>query len=145
MDCKDCIHNEVCYMREVCNNIEEQVKELGCMDFIARANVQEIKHGEWKSFNSEDTLYGSYYCSACVHGWDIGMVIPLTTEFKYCPNCGAKMDGGKKNEHRSDCKILLYTWHFYGWLFYSVSKNNMAGTETSYRDTQKSKMEIGRA
>lgn len=59
-------------------------------------DVQEIKHGEWKSFNSEDTLYGSYYCSACGHGQDIGMVIPLTTEFKYCPNCGAKMDGGKE-------------------------------------------------
>lgn len=59
-------------------------------------DVQEIKHGEWKSFNSEDTLYGSYYYSACGHGQDIGMVIPLTTEFKYCSNCGAKMDGGKK-------------------------------------------------
>lgn len=57
------------------------------------ADVQEIKHGEWKSFDSEDTLYGSYYCSACAHGQDIGMIIPLTTEFKYCPNCGAKMDG----------------------------------------------------
>lgn len=95
MNCKDCIHNEVCHMREVCNDIEEQIKELGCMDFVARADVQKIKHGEWKSFNSEDTIYGSYYCSACAHGQDIGMIIPLTTEFKYCPNCGAKMDGGK--------------------------------------------------
>lgn len=48
MECKDCIHNEVCYMREVCNDIEEQIKEFGCMDFIARADIQEIKHGEWK-------------------------------------------------------------------------------------------------
>ena len=46
MTCKDCIHNEVCHMREICNDIEEQVKELGCMDFIARADVQEIKHSE---------------------------------------------------------------------------------------------------
>lgn len=43
MTCKDCIHNEVCYMREVCSNIEEQIKEFGCMDFIAR-DVQKIKH-----------------------------------------------------------------------------------------------------
>ena len=98
MTCEDCIHNEVCYRREVCNDIEEHIKELGCMDFIARGDVQEIKHGEWKSFNSEDTLYGSYYCSACGHGQDIGMVIPLTTEFKYCPHCGAKMDGGDDGE-----------------------------------------------
>lgn len=61
------------------------------------ADVQEIKHGEWKSFHSQDTLYGSYYCSACGHEQDIGMIIPLTTEFKYCPSCGAKMDGGNNN------------------------------------------------
>ena len=47
MTCKDCIHNEVCYRREVCNDIEEHIRKLGCMDFIARADVQEIKHGEW--------------------------------------------------------------------------------------------------
>lgn len=39
MTCKDCIHNEVCYRREVCNDIEEQIRELGCMDFIARADA----------------------------------------------------------------------------------------------------------
>lgn len=61
------------------------------------ADVQAVKHGKWESFDSEDTLYGSYYCSACAHGQDIGMIIPLTTEFKYCPNCGAKMDGGNNN------------------------------------------------
>ena len=97
MKCEDCLYEKICYRREVCNNIEEQIKELGCMDFIARADVQGIKHGEWKSFHSEDTLYGSYYCSACGHGQDIGMIISLTTEFKYCPHCGAKMDGGNNN------------------------------------------------
>ena len=96
MTCEDCILNGVCYRREVCNDIEEHIRKLGCIDFIARADIQEIKHGEWKSFHSEDTLYGSYYCSACGHGQDIGMIISLTTEFKYCPNCGAKMDGGVK-------------------------------------------------
>lgn len=28
MTCKDCIHNEVCYMRETCNDIEKQIKEF---------------------------------------------------------------------------------------------------------------------
>ena len=46
MNCKDCIHNEVCYRREVCNDIEEHIRKLGCMDFIARADVQEIKPSE---------------------------------------------------------------------------------------------------
>lgn len=40
MTCKDCIHNEVCHMRKVCDDIEEQIKESGCMDFIARTAAQ---------------------------------------------------------------------------------------------------------
>lgn len=40
MNCKDCIHNEVCYMREVCNDIEEQIKEFGCEDFIVLSDFQ---------------------------------------------------------------------------------------------------------
>ena len=46
MTCEDCIHNEICYRREVCNDIEEHIRKLGCMDFIARADVQGIKHGK---------------------------------------------------------------------------------------------------
>ena len=45
MNCKDCIHNEVCYRREVCNDIEEHIRKLGCMDFIARADVQGGRYG----------------------------------------------------------------------------------------------------
>ncbi len=97
MTCKDCIHNEVCHMREVYNNIEEQVKELGCMDFIARADVQEIKHGEWIKMDiiPDD---GDYYCSECRNFIDIatGRETPIDRGFFYCPNCGAKMDGGAK-------------------------------------------------
>lgn len=58
------------------------------------ADVQEVRHGEWKSFHSQDTLYRSYYCSACGHE----QIIPLTTAVKYCPHCGAKMDGGKADD-----------------------------------------------
>lgn len=96
MDCKDCIHNEVCHMREICNNIEEQIKELGCMDFIARADVQEIKHGKWiKMSNNPDD--GNYYCTECHHSIDIatGRETPIDRDFFYCPHCGAKMGKGK--------------------------------------------------
>ena len=88
MNCKDCIHNEVCYRREVCNDIEEQIKELGCIDFIARADVQEIKHGEWIMTCNGDY----YYCSECLN-----YKKPIDREFFYCPHCGAKMDGGNNN------------------------------------------------
>ena len=88
MNCKDCIHNEVCYRREVCNDIEEHIRKLGCMDFIARADVQEIKHGEWIMTCNGDY----YYCSECLN-----YKKPIDREFFYCPHCGAKMDGGNNN------------------------------------------------
>ena len=43
MTCKDCIHNEVCYRREVYNDIEEHIRKLGCIDFIARAEIEKLK------------------------------------------------------------------------------------------------------
>lgn len=92
MTCKDCIHNEVCYRREVCNDIEEHIRKLGCMDFIARADVQEIKHGEWKlCYEDWRMQIAGDECSAC--GFQhYGTCI---SHYHYCPNCGAKMDGGK--------------------------------------------------
>lgn len=90
MTCKDCIHNEVCHMREVCNDIDEQIKEFGCMDFIARADVQEVKHGEWEYIGT-DKMGNVFRCSQCCGR------IGLDKETDYCPNCGAKMDGGKNN------------------------------------------------
>ena len=92
MTCKDCIHNEVCYRREVCNDIEEHIRKLGCIDFIARADVQEIKHGEWKlCYEDWRMQIAGDECSAC--GFQhYGTCI---SHYHYCPNCGAKMDGGK--------------------------------------------------
>ena len=34
MNCKDCIHNEVCHMWEICS---KKLGCLGCLDFIASA------------------------------------------------------------------------------------------------------------
>lgn len=63
------------------------------------ADVVEVKHGKWLNF------YGDYYvaeCSVCgeiydviqpceycnQEWWDI-----VLREYRYCPKCGAKMDG----------------------------------------------------
>ena len=50
--------------------------------------AETVKHGEWK-INSD----GYYpYCSVCGTAAD-----QLTKHLtKYCPECGARMDGGKK-------------------------------------------------
>ena len=51
------------------------------------ADVAPVQHGKW--------LYGDYYdigdvCSEC--DWDSKMTHP---SYRYCPNCGARMDGGE--------------------------------------------------
>nr|DAR47532.1 MAG TPA: DNA-directed RNA polymerase [Caudoviricetes sp.] len=52
------------------------------------ADVREINHGRWIS-NKLGTCKLAYYCSEC--GWIDGY--PFNNRHKYCPNCGAKMDG----------------------------------------------------
>ena len=37
MTCKDCLHDGVCYTQEVCNDIEQHIKDLGCKNFTNRA------------------------------------------------------------------------------------------------------------
>lgn len=50
------------------------------------ANVQEVRHGEWKE---RQTHKNEVYCSECA-------TIEKSTDTNYkspiCPNCGAKMD-----------------------------------------------------
>ena len=90
MKCEDCLYEKICYRREVCNDIEEHIRKLGCMDFIARADVQEIKHGKWKlCYEDWRMQIAGDECSAC--GFQhYGTCI---SHYHYCPNCGAKMDG----------------------------------------------------
>lgn len=59
--------------------------------------AQEVEHGEWQGFTHSrfcgtdklgDPIYRDgeiYYCSKC--RWR------TVIKWKYCPNCGAKMDG----------------------------------------------------
>ena len=51
------------------------------------ADVVEVKHGEW--MGKPIAGYSTIRCSVC------GDVFASQTgKWKYCPNCGAKMDGG---------------------------------------------------
>ncbi len=37
--CENCIHNEVCFLQEVCEDIEEQLDEFGCENFKEVKNM----------------------------------------------------------------------------------------------------------
>ena len=55
------------------------------------ADVQEVRHGRWIS-NDLCWYKLAYYCSEC--GWVDEYA--FNERHKYCPNCGAKMDGDEK-------------------------------------------------
>lgn len=55
------------------------------------ADVQEVRHGRWIA-NDLGGYKWAYYCSEC--GWVDGY--PFNDRHKYCPHCGAKMDGERE-------------------------------------------------
>lgn len=57
------------------------------------ADVQEVRHGRWIS-NDLGGYKWTYYCSEC--GWVDGY--PFNDRHKYCPNCGALMNGERSSD-----------------------------------------------
>lgn len=63
------------------------------IETIKELQTIEPKHGEWHKF---DNTY--YRCSNC-GGWlkyDSRSLEYLKIDYKYCPKCGARMDGSKE-------------------------------------------------
>lgn len=60
---------------------------------LPAADVVEVVHGEWLGWGKGGMpLYENYgTCSVCHEDAEI-----CTEHRNYCPNCGAKMDGGKE-------------------------------------------------
>lgn len=58
-------------------------------------DVQEVRHGKWidtePKYDYENHCAAHYQCSEC--GRRTG--IKQTRTYKYCPRCGARMDGGE--------------------------------------------------
>jgi hypothetical protein len=57
--------------------------------------AEPVKHGEWIGYPEcleyENAFCDDIVCSECHHVWNV--IGNCTEEFKYCPNCGARMDG----------------------------------------------------
>ena len=60
---------------------------------LPAADVAPVRHGQWGTHSDRPD---SLICSVCNCGFDMWKHDP----HNYCPNCGAKMDGYRKeNEH----------------------------------------------
>lgn len=66
------------------------------VDHAPTADVAEVKHGEWIHSNRGFNIQGDYECSNC-HSPSGIKHFYNGDKYTYCPDCGAKMDGG--NDH----------------------------------------------
>ena len=55
-----------------------------CIRYMPAADVEPVRHGQWKQ--ARYTEAPLYICSECDK--------PEYKRHKFCPNCGARMDGG---------------------------------------------------
>lgn len=51
------------------------------------ADVVEVRHGKWLNNYKSGTLVNEGFVSSCCDMWN-------ERKSSFCPNCGAKMDGG---------------------------------------------------
>lgn len=59
-------------------------------------DVVEVRHGEW--IEKDDGWDGVMYtCSVCRCDWTTIDGTPFENNMRYCPECGAKMDGERKD------------------------------------------------
>lgn len=60
---------------------------------IPAEDVAPVVHGRW--IEKDDDWFATYYdCSVCGESWVPIDGTPEENNVKYCPSCGAKMDGG---------------------------------------------------
>ena len=74
-------------------------RQLRAIRELPAADVAEVVHGEWLRADDDWNSLTTIQCSLCSEEWrfetddDVSLL-----NYKYCPNCGARMDGGKDDE-----------------------------------------------
>lgn len=92
MNCKDCLHYEICPYH-IDEETDMTVKE--CLHgFKNKSDYVEVVHSEWIKQDCYDTRDTWVKCSNCGYAATALMI----NDCSFCPCCGAKMDGGKNND-----------------------------------------------
>lgn len=77
------------------------------MELAAKSSIESmptldyapVRHGEWvKDHSYTRKNHELYYCTVCNHWQKCSIKTPSMNvlHMKYCPSCGAKMDGGAR-------------------------------------------------
>ena len=78
---------QLIYVDDAKRAIEHYDPAFACViDNVPTVDAVEVVHGRWK----RTPISGTLFCSAC------DKIPEFQIETTYCPNCGAKMDGGIK-------------------------------------------------
>ena len=100
--CKDCIHYEICDEYVSPNESFPEV-EGGCKCFKASADVVEVRHGYWKDRYENKYANHYYECFVCggaaldgIKNNGLGNPESIQVLSDFCPHCGAKMDGERR-------------------------------------------------
>lgn len=54
------------------------------------ADVQPVRHGRWEYYKNNGII-NTYICTNCQSKVEMAIDVE-SSKFKYCPNCGARMD-----------------------------------------------------
>jgi hypothetical protein len=65
------------------------------VDFAPAVDAESVSHGRWiREDETQALLSVMWHCSKCEIPLEMnGIYTPIGAGYKYCPNCGAKMDG----------------------------------------------------
>lgn len=69
------------------------------IDAIPRVDAVEVAHGEWAIIEDDYLCLTSLECSVCGEQFCFEEYDEkMPPHYHYCPNCGAKMDGGDEDD-----------------------------------------------
>lgn len=96
IDCDKCYHGRVCAFR---HHYHDMITE--CNHYAPTADVVEVRHGYWYFIE-----YEYFCCSECGESYYNGCEYTAQAEeclrngkhYNYCPHCGAKMDGERREQ-----------------------------------------------
>nr|DAF37124.1 MAG TPA: DNA-directed RNA polymerase II subunit [Caudoviricetes sp.] len=88
------------YCEKHCRCSNEYCDKESCPIWKApAADVAPVVHGKWLRVDDDWNSLTTIQCPICSEEWcfetddDVSLL-----NYKYCPNCGAKMDGGNEGE-----------------------------------------------